>query len=305
MDLTHLSIFTEVMKEGSFAAVAKKRHMSPSTVSRIVASLEDAAQVRLFERNTRTMEPTEQAMRLRQRLEPLLEEIDASFDELRDVRSEISGKLRITSPVSLGLTYLVPEISSFGRRFPKIDIEFLMTDQRIDIINDRIDIAFRFGHLNDSNFVSQKLTSLNYCVVASSAYLNDLSEIKDPKTLTELNCMSFFIPGFDRSWKFRKSERATPMEVPIQGNLQISNAIALREAALQGHGVALLPDFLIKDELKNGELIQLFTNFEVTASDYKSHIWIIFPSRRYLPQRTRVFIEHIKTHLQSKLETKR
>ena len=295
MDLSHLSVFIEVMREGTFAAVAKKRNIAPSTVSRIISGLEEAANLRLFERNTRNMEPTEQAQLLSGRLEPLLEEIDAVFAQLGDAQSKVAGKLRITSPVSFGLTFLARAVTEFGKLYPDVEVEYQMTDGRIDILGERIDVAFRFGHLEDSNFISQQFMPLKYIACASSRYLEDAGFPNSPKEISTHNCLSFLLPGFAMTWKFRKLNQTKVREYPVGGNLKISNPLALRQAVLNDHGIALLPEFIIDRDLQQGSLVNLFPEFEITATEFNPKVWIVYPSRIYLPTRTRVFLDFVKS----------
>ncbi|SMF82784.1 LysR family transcriptional regulator [Pseudobacteriovorax antillogorgiicola] len=294
MDISHLAVFIEVMKKGSFAAVAKDRHIAPSTVSRIVAGLEEHSQTRLFERNTRKLEPTEAAHSLHTRLEPLLEEIIASFDELQDTSSQVQGPLRITSPVSLGLVYLSPWLTQFSIDYPKVSIDYLMTDDRVDIINEKIDVAFRFGQLDDSNFISQKLFKLKYIACASPEYLQREGKPRTPKDIVQHNCLSFLIPGFSTSWKFKALGKAKISEYPISGNLRISNAMGLKESALQGHGISLLPEFTVRRDLVDQQLINLFPSYEISATNFDSYVWVVFPSRTYLSKRTRALLDFVK-----------
>lgn len=297
MDISHLSIFIEVMQYRSFATVAKRRGTAPSTVSRAIGSLEQSVGVRLFERSTRKMEPTDHAVLLQQSIEPLLEEIQISLTKVKDDALEIAGSLRITSPVSFGLTHLTDMINQFGIEHPKVNIDFLMTDRRVDIIGERIDIAFRFGHLDDSNFISQKLHSLAYIVCASPQYIKGSSRLNNPQDIADHNCLSFLIPGFSSSWKFRKSPTEKIAEYPIAGNLKVSNALALKISAVSGHGIALLPKMLIEQELANGTLINIFPDYETTASSFGSHIWMIYPSKKYLPKRTKLLLSFIRSRL--------
>ncbi len=296
MDLSKLNIFIEVIRHGSFAETGRALDLDASLVSRAISQLETELGVRLFQRTTRNLSPTEEGLKFYSQVEPLVSELFQARINLQDQKNKPSGTLRITSPVSLGLLLINPLLPKFHKMYPEIQIEYLITDSVLNLLEERIDVAIRFGHLNDSSFISQKLFDLKYIVCASPTYLKKHSNILKPSDLEKHNCLQFLIPGFDSGWKFKsKDQQIEPIN--IRGNYRASNALALKDAAIRGSGLTLLAKILIEDELKSGQLVNVFPKHEVTATDFGAKSWVLYPSKNYVPHKTKLFIDFLKTEI--------
>lgn len=297
MDFQKIATFIEVMKQGSFTKAARTLNVDESVISRSVSLLETDLGVRLFNRTTRTIAPTDEGQAFFAHVEPLIEELARARSLLQDQGASPQGTIRITSPVSFGVLVVTPLLAKFHKQYPNIQIDYLVTDSVLNLLDERIDVAIRMGHLNDSSFVANKLMGLEYVVCASPNYLKANKAIKKPSDLANQNCLQFLLPGFGSSWRFRHQKTKSEETVSVRGHLRCSNALALKEAALDGSGVALLAHFLIKDELKTGKLNRVLSGFEATATDFGSNAWIVFASKTYLPKKTRVFIDFLKSEI--------
>jgi DNA-binding transcriptional LysR family regulator len=293
MDVATLQLFIEVVRQGSFAAVARDRNLDPSSVSRAIANLEEELGIRLFQRTTRQLSPTEAGQLYFERIEPLVEEMQQAVDAATDVADQPKGKLRVTASVSFGLKCIVPILPEFQALYPDLTVELFLTDAVVDLFADRIDLAVRLGTLADSTLIAQQLMRTHYVVCASPAYLQRFAPLNHPTDVTHHNCLLFPLAGFRSRWIF-KALTGEQTKVSVTGQTIISSGIALQQCAIAGMGLALLPNWLIDEELKSGTLINVFPAYEVTATDFNTAAWLIYPSRAYIPLKVRVLIDFFK-----------
>lgn len=293
MELSVLQTFVDVVQQGSFAAVARERNVDPSSVSRAIAGLEEELGIRLLQRTTRKLSPTEAGMAYFQRIEPLVEEMQQAIDVAADISGQPKGTLRITASVSFGLKLVVPLLPNFRSMYPDLTVDLLLTDANVDLFTERIDLAIRLGLLVDSTLIAQQLMKTRYFVCASPQYLQQWGHPKVPSQIEQHNCLLFPLAGFRSRWRFKNSEREET-EVFVQGHTMISNAVALQQCAIAGMGLALLPNWLIEDDLQNGTLINVFPSYDVTATEFDTAAWLVYPSRAYVPLKVRVFIDFLK-----------
>ena len=296
MDLSVLQIFIEVMRHGSFAAVARERNIDPSSVSRTVAGLESELGIRLFQRTTRKLSPTEAGMTYFERIEPLIEEMQQAADIAKDISGNPKGTIRVTCSVSFGIKCIIPLLPEFQAKYPELTIDLLLTDSVVDLLNERIDVAIRLGQPTDSTLIMQKLMETRYSVCASPDYLQQYGQTQIPKDIESHNCLLFPLIGFKTRWIF-KHKTGNVQEIPVRGNTIISNAIALQQCAISGMGLTLLPHWLIDEDINTGKLVRLFPDYQVTATDFNTAAWLLYPSRAYIPLKVRVFVEELRKHL--------
>ncbi|MEM9245037.1 MAG: LysR family transcriptional regulator [Cyanobacteria bacterium P01_F01_bin.153] len=293
MDISVLELFVQVMKQRSFSAVARDLNVDPSSISRAIASLEKELGVRLFQRTTRQLSPTEAGQTYFERIEPLLEDMQQAIDATVDLSEKPRGTLRVTASVAFGHHCIVPLLPEFYRRYPDLAVDLWLTDTRIDLLADRIDVAVRLGHLADSTLMAQQLMPTHYFVCASPSYLQQAPPLKDPSDLEHHNCLRFPLAGFRSRWIFKNQDNQQT-EVSISGQTIISSAIALKQCAIAGMGLALLPNWLISDELGSGILVGVFPKYQVTATDFNTAAWLVYPSRAYVPLKARAFMDFLK-----------
>ncbi len=291
-----LQLFVEVMRQGSFAAVARDRSLDPSSVSRAIASLEAELEIRLFQRTTRQLSPTGAGMAYFECIEPLLEEMQQAIDVAADLSGQPKGNLRITASVSFGLKFIVPLLPKFDALYPALSVDLLLTDAVVDLLAERIDVAVRLGLLADSTLIAQQLMQTHYSVCASPDYLKRSAQLEKPTDVAQHDCLLFPLPGFRSRWIFKDCHGGLS-EISVHGRILISSAIALQQCAIAGMGLALLPNWLIDEDLRAGTLINVFPNYNVTATDFSTAAWIVYPSRSYVPLKVRVFIDFLKNSI--------
>ena len=296
MDTDSLSTFSGVARSGSFASHARNKGTDPSSVSRQIAALEKELGVRLFERTTRRLSLTEAGRVYLDRIVPLLEELSAARDAAHDSLADPSGVLSVTTSVAFGERWLMPRVASFREACPKITLDLRLTDSVVDIASEGIDVALRLVPSISGAFVASKLFETRYRVVASPSYIETNGE---PKTLRDLQShtgLFFSLPGVSPEWRFRKSLYSTVQIASPVAGLTSSNALALRRAALDGLGLALLADWTIADDIETGALVPLLTDLEASVSDFDTAAWVVYPSKAYVPARLRAFIDHLRVH---------
>jgi len=281
-------------------AIAKRspkgeRNLDPSSVSRAIASLEAELGIRLFQRTTRQLSPTEAGTTYFERIEPLVEEMQQAIDVAADVSGQPKGILRVTASVSFGHKRVVPLLATFGILYPDLTVELLLTDAIVDMLAERIDVAVRLGPLADSTLIAQQLMRTWYLVCASPQYLQRSGQPERPSDVEQHNCLLFPLVGFRSRWIFRDQNGSTS-EAPVSGRTIISSASALQQCALAGMGLTLLPHWLVEDDLQAGKLVNVFPDYNVTATDFSTAAWLVYPSRAYIPLKVRVFIDFLKQY---------
>ena len=272
MELALLQTFADVARRGSFAAVARDEGVDPSSVSRRVAALEEALDLTLFERTTRRLALTEAGRIYLDRIGPVLEGLIEAADTARDAVTEPSGLLRVTTSVAFGERWLTPQLAGFRVLFPRVQIELILSDAQIDIAAEGIDVALRLGPGVEGTFIVSKLFDVRYHAVAAPNYLARAGRPTGPEYLMNHDGILFALPRFGPTWRFRTAPGSTMIEVHPRPKLAISNALAIRRAALEGLGIALLANWTINDDIEQGRLIDLFPEHQGSATDFDAAV---------------------------------
>ncbi|MEM7774002.1 MAG: LysR family transcriptional regulator [Pseudomonadota bacterium] len=296
MDIDDLRLLVDVAQLGSFAAAARARDMDPSSVSRVVAQVERELGLRVFQRTTRRLSLTEAGEIYLQRVAPLVDELTRAHDDAIRLAATPTGTLRVTTSVAFGQTLIVPLLGQFRAAFPKLEFDLIMSDANLDLVQDRIDIAVRLAPVISGDLICAKLRPTRYRVCASPEYLDAAAPLTQPEDLQQHSCLLFTLPAFQSRWVFR-DRAGTLTEVAVAGQIRMSNAIGLRDAACASLGPALLADWLIENDLESGRLIDVFPTCDVTATTFDTAAWIVYPSRAYVPAKVRLFSAFLRTHL--------
>jgi DNA-binding transcriptional LysR family regulator len=302
MSLVPLRTFVEVMRRGSFVAVARDRSVAPSSVSRAVASLEAELGVRLMHRTTRRITPTEAGLRYFERVQSIVDELDRAGQLALDTTARPQGTLRITAPVTFAELNVVPLLPAFAKKNPDLRFEIFSTNTFLDLVAERIDIALRVGDRAPSTFVSVRLCPLRYLVCASPSYLARRGRPKTPADLAKHDCM--WLPSqIEPAWTLARE--GTAQTVPVHGRIAISNMEALRQCAAGGLGIAMIPRWVAAQSLAEGSLVEVLADYEAGRTAEAQSVWAIYPSRSYLPQKVRVFLDFLKAEFERGLPGER
>lgn len=295
MDIDELRLFADVARAGSFAAVARRSDMDPSAVSRAVARLETAIGARLFHRSTRSLRLTEAGARFAERVAALLEDFDHARSEALQSVEIPAGVVRLTASVGFAQECVVPLLGELHRRHERLRIELIASDANLDLAAEGIDLALRLASRPEGDYIAARLRRTTYRVVASPEFVA-AHRLQAPSDLVAVPCLCFPLAGFRTRWRFMD---AAGMEtgVAVAGPIQASTSLALRELARQGLGVALLADWLVDAELVGGGLVDVFPHYRVTATEYDTGVWLLYPSRKYLPAKTRAVADFLRQRL--------
>ena len=290
-------LFLTVAQLGSLSGASRQTGLSPASVSRQITALEEDLGVRLLNRTTRKLTLTEAGQVYLERAERLVQDID----ELRDAVSQLAirprGTLRIQSRTSLGTQLVAPLIPSFLDQYPDLNVYLWLTDTDVDLTEHGIDLAIRTGEKADAAMISRHLASSPRVVCASPEYWRRHGKPENPADLLNHNCLTYrFEFGSAASiWQFRdRANQST--DIPVAGNFQTNNGDSLRSATLSGLGVALLPGWTVNAHLKSGALVRVLSDFETTVSDLDFGIYAVYPSRRNLSVKIRLFLDHLGEH---------
>jgi len=287
MNIDQIKTFLAVYRTKSFVEVAKEQNVAPSSISRSIAMLESILKTRLFQRTTRNLTATQAGEIYFKKMEPLIEEIDLVNQSLINSTAQPSGLLRITSSVSYGQAVIAPILTEFQKKYPDIQLELILSDSRIDIINDQIDIAIRHGALPDSNLIARKLTDVQYKLVSSKGYLDKFGIPQEPEDLKSHNLVTFTYDGFKHNWVFKNNYESK--KIAIQPVLTTTNALAIQQSIYKGLGIALLADWTVSEGLKSGELVELFSDWKISGETTETAIWLVYPSNKFIPAKTKAF----------------
>jgi DNA-binding transcriptional LysR family regulator len=293
MKLSDLELFLDIARAGSFAKVADQRGVDPSSISRHIAGLESKLGFRLFERTTRRLALTEAGLMVRSRIPAPLEEIRQVFSEAADVLNIPKGLLRVTASVAFGERWLAPRILEFQDRFPEIRLDLVLTDRNMDLVAENVDIAIRLGEQMEGSYVVSLLMKTRYRIVASPKYLDRYGSPANPSELEHHNCLCFSLPQYGMVWRFRDAAQEQS-EVSVGGTATMTNALAIRRAALEGIGIALLGDWMVDEDIEEGMLVNLFPDMAASATGFDTAAWVLYPSKDYVPAKTRAFVDFVK-----------
>lgn len=296
MDLKFIETFVCVAKEGSFVAAARRQNRDPSQVSRAIATLETYLQVTLFQRTTRHLALTEAGERYLHRITPALEELGVAAEEARNLSKVPQGTLKMTTSTSFGQVCLIPKLGDFYKKYPEIDLDLAFTDRNLNLVAENMDLACRLSPTFQSDLIGIKLFDTRYRVCATPSYLEKAEPISIPEHLSAHGCTALNLSRYDSAWHFMRNGKK--QEIKITPRVVVSNALSLKECLLMNMGPGLIADWLIEKELNDGSLVDIFPSYSITATDFNTAAWLLYPRKQYLPQKTRVMIDFLKSKLQ-------
>jgi DNA-binding transcriptional LysR family regulator len=278
--------FVKVVETGSFSAAAQLLDLTPSAVSKLVTRIEERLGVQLFRRSTRQLVLTNEGIEFYGRSVRILEDIDEAEQGVSQGTSTVRGQLRVNVSLPFGMHCVLPLIPQFYRRYPEVVLDLSLTDAKVDLQRERVDVAIRMGPLEDATFRARLLGRSRRAVVASPAYLAGRQVPTVPSDLTRHVCLNFNFRRTSDAWPFLLDEEVT--QLPVRAGMLTNNGETMRQLTLDGLGISRLGMFHVFDDLKAGRLIELLPAYN--AGDIED-ITIIFPNQRHMPQRTRAFID--------------
>lgn len=287
MNLNDIKVFIKVVEAGSFAAASKGLNMPSTTVSRKLQSLEENLGVKLLHRSTRKLSLTEQGRSYFQLCQQHLVAIEEANNLVMQAQKAPQGKIRITSPLDFAIQYVNPWVQEFLKVYPKIEIELDTSDDYVDLVADRIDVAFRSGTLKDSSLIARRIGPKQNICCASPEFLKTVASIETPDDLRGYSCVIMGKSLLHNTWHF--VDCGEGRDVPVNGRYASNSMHLVIESARAGLGFAYIPLALAKPYLDSGELVRVLQNYQTPVSN----MYIIYQSHRYLAAPIRLFIDHI------------
>lgn len=285
--LAAMQAFAKVVALGSFAAAGRQLGLTRSAVSKGVMELERILGARLLDRTTRNVSPTEAGLAYYGRCVEILEHIEETELHVSRLHDEPKGLLKLNAPMSFGASYLGPAVADFMSAYPELKIELALNDRFVDPIEEGFDVTVRIAQLEDSSLIARKLAPARLVVVASQAYVDRQGTPETPEDLARHRCLNYGHTTTLQRWQL--TDNSERISAPINSVLCSNNGDVLRAAALAGHGITLLPTFIVGPDIKAGRLQVLLQNFRPTELG----IYAMYAPNRYLAAKTRVFIDFL------------
>jgi DNA-binding transcriptional LysR family regulator len=280
-------VLVAVLDERSLSGAAGKLGLSLPTVSRILAGLERELGVRLIARTTRGIAETDGGRLYYRRCQKILADIEDANAAAQTQSQVPVGELRVTAPVTFGSYHVAPSVAAFLERYPRLSFYLSLTDRVESLAEQRLDVAIRIAVLRAQAVTARRLGYVQRAVVGSTGYFTTHPTPKHPKDLAAHNCMHYtYYPRADE-WNFE--EHGRPIVVRVRGRMRTDNQEALLDAVLAGAGLAVLPTWLIKQELEDGRLRRVLAEFEAA----RTPVYAVFPRPGPPPNKVRAFVEFL------------
>lgn len=289
-DYAELRAFAAIAEHGSFARAASQLGISPSALSQTIRGLEERMGIRLLNRTTRSVAPSEAGARLLARLLPALADLDAAVVDVRSLRDAPSGMLRINTTRLAAIHYLAPLIAPFQRAYPEILLDVVVEDRLVDIVAERFDAGIRLGEMIEKDMVAMKISGdLEMMVVAAPSYIERFGVPETPRDLRRHRCINFRWPtdGSLYRWEFERGKEK--LSAAVEGPLIVNEPELAIRAALDGVGLAYLFGYQVRPFVAAGNLRRLLEEWSPPFPGF----YLYYPSRRQMAPALRAFIDFL------------
>lgn len=291
-ELESIRVFLSVAEQQSFAGAARQLALTPASVTRTIAALEDRLGVQLLVRTTRKVSLTSAGAVYAARVAPLAEALAQASDELREAQGMTAGRIRISAPMSLGLEVLPDVLSQFAILHPQTHVALSLSDSFVDIVEEDFDLAIRIsGPPSDKSTIWRTICKVPRVLVASSSLVTARGAPRTPDDLGGFACLSYGVDAREEVWELsrgasRRSHRA-------RGTFSANNGSLLARLVLNGEGIALLPRFIVASDLEAGRLIEVLPDW----STPETWLTLYYPPYDQLPLRVATFSDFFETHV--------
>ena len=291
--LGSLRAFVKVVELGSFSEAGKALRLSRSAVSKYIGELEDDLGVQLLNRTTRHVSTTENGQAYFERVLGILAEIDAADQAVTHLQATPRGLLRVNAPMSFGTLQLGPAIADFMALYPELRIQLVLSDEAVDPVQDGLDVTLRIADLESSSLIARKITPIERAVCASPGYFKRHGMPAHPADLRDHACLSYGYLSTGNQWKLTGKD--SDHWIQPSWTLCVNNAEVLRDVAIRGLGIALLPTFIAAEALGTGSLVTCLDDYRAPPLN----LYALYPPTRHLATKVRLFIDFLVARFQS------
>jgi LysR family transcriptional regulator, regulator for bpeEF and oprC len=298
-DLRTLAIFVKVAERKSFVRAATDLGITQSGVSNAIKRLEDQVGTLLLARTTRRVSLTEDGAAFFERCRQALAAIDEAEHVLKRAQLKPAGTLRIDVPLAFGRIKLVPLLRAFQDDYPEVRLRLTFTDRYIDLIEEGVDVAIRFGALQDSSLIARRLTTTQFNAAAAPAYIKKYGRPKTPDELAKHNCLAFASRDTRQTRHWRFSVAGKEITIEPHGTMSFTDGAALCQAAIDGCGIAQLHNYYLDTAFERGTMVPILPNFKPAADP----ISLVYPQTRHLTPNVRAFVDFMVKRFTNKRAT--
>lgn len=290
--LSAIRAFLLVVQTGSFSAAAREQGTTQATISKKVAALEEKMGVKLLFRTSRELSLTEVGQEYFHRCVSIVSELDEAESNARSQMERPTGELRISAPVVFGRTFIGPILAEFLKDYPELKVNLHLSDQHVDLIGERIDVAIRAKQLEDSTLIARHLFDNPMVLVAAPSYLEKSDTLTKPEQLKNHNCILYSMHKTINVWHFDLGEQS--LSIPVSGNCRCDNGDVILQLAIGGTGIAQLPIWMVHEFIESGQLVTVLDEYQVKPLPFNA----VYPQNRYVPLKVRSFVNFIKNKIE-------
>jgi DNA-binding transcriptional LysR family regulator len=283
--------FVAVVEAGGFSQAGRRLSLPKSTISHRVQQLEDRLGVRLLHRTPRVIRLTEEGGTYYQRCVRILADLEEAEEEIRQEPKEPTGTLRLSIPIEFGMQILGRLLMDFVKSHPRVRLKLELTSRSVDIVEEGYDAAVRIGTLEDSALIARRILSIPRGLYANPQYLDAHGRPRRPEDLPHHACMRFETAFYHGEWVFTGPGGKRSFQPA--GTVEANNLTVLRDAAIAGHGVALLPCYQCRQAERDGQLERVMVEWVPVGAD----VYVLYPSKRHLPSRIRAFLAYLDRNI--------
>lgn len=286
--LTRMRAFIDVVEAEGFSAAARKIGRSKALLSKYVRELEDELGALLLNRTTRQFSLTEAGHTYFKRANEIIREIDSLAEIVRDSSGDVRGRIKLTAPRTLADAPIGQSLIDFARDHPDIVLDIHLDDRFVDLVEEGYDLAIRITRLESSSLIARKLSDFGVLICGSPALIERVGRPMKPQDLSRMPCIIDTNGRWLSNWPF-VNEAGEAISVPVTARLEVNSPASVRAAAVAGLGFATMPDFIARPALQDGTLVSVLEEFLPSGGG----IFAIYPHRRYLPAKVRVFVDYL------------
>lgn len=292
--MNEMAVFVRVVETGSFSEAARQTGSTPSAISRSIARLERALKTHLLQRTTRKLRLSDSGVAVYKHCRDMVASAHAAMEISGKLSDVPEGRLHISIPRAVGQFLVHPHIPAFLAAFPLVDVILRLEDRDFDLIDERIDLAFRITDEPPSGLMGRRLMRIDHIICATPAYLAQYGTPVHPHDLKHHSCIAPGTEAMDSRWKFSLDGRTA--NVDVQGRYTVNDSFAILDVVLHHQGIGALPYFVARDAVHEGAVVPLLQEWTL-GTNFSGDVWILYPRTRHLPPKIRSFVDFIARRL--------